>query len=338
MKVGRGMIDARRWLIVLALVCAMATFIVPRVQLSSDVYDLLAVVDLTGSMNVRDYGDKDRPSSRLEASKSVLQRLASELPCGSRMGLAIFTERRTFLLAAPMEVCANFASLKRAIGDIDWRMSWAGDSYITKGVHHAIAEADQLQANVLFLTDGHEAPPLHHSGMPEFAGEVGKVKGVLVGVGQYVKSPIPKFDRKGHRVGFYDVDDVPHENRHGLPPAASMTRQGFHPRNAPWGGAAPTGDEHLSAVREKHLKNIAAQTGLGYVHLESEFATGDLFASIATSAAPRTLVVATDIRGWLAALAVLGLLGAFLLLPAYDGLRDSRLSHTSSQPSAGGKP
>ena len=324
-----GVSDARRWLIALAFFCSIATFVVPQLELSAKVYDLLAVIDLTGSMNVADYGDSNKPVSRLEASKSALRRLVTDLPCGSRLGLAIFTERRTFLLAAPMEVCANFAPLKRMIADIDWRMAWAGDSYITKGVHHAIAESERLHANVLFLTDGQEAPPLHHSGMPPFEGEVGKVNGVLVGVGQYAKSPIPKFDRDGRRIGFYAVDDVPHENRHGLPPKDSMTRQGFHPRNAPWGGAAPAGDEHLSAVREKHLKAVGAQTGLGYVHLKSAASVRDVLSAIGAFAKARTVQTATDIRGWLAGVAILSLLGAFLLLPLFDGFARWRLKQRS---------
>ncbi|MFG1320884.1 vWA domain-containing protein [Xanthobacter autotrophicus] len=274
----------RTVLLATALALALAAVFAPRLATRGTAFRLIAVVDVTGSMNVRDYTRDGRPASRLDEVKAGLRALAARLPCGSELGLGIFTERRSFLLFEPVEVCADFAPLDGAIANLDWRMAWEGDSYIAAGLYSGIALARPLGADLLFFTDGQEAPPLPASGIPPFEEEVGVVRGLIVGVGGATPVPIPKFDRDGQEIGFYGMDDVPQENRHGLPPTGSEEREGFHPRNAPWGGEAANGEEHLSAVRTDHLEALAAKTGLAYAPLAD---AASLAAAIASSARPR---------------------------------------------------
>lgn len=295
-------------------VLALAATIAPRLSTTTDAYRLLAVVDITGSMNVRDYSFDGRPSSRLDTVKRTLGALAARLPCGSRMGLGIFTERRTFLLFEPVEVCADFAPLDGAIGALDWRMAWEGDSYIASGLYSAIDLAGPLDADLLFFTDGQEAPPLPASGTAAFSGAPGKVRGLIVGVGGETPAPIPKFDRDGREIGFYAMTDVPQENRHGLPPTGSEQREGWHPRNAPWGAEEATGQEHLSAVRTDHLKDLAAATGLAYAPLAD---TATLAAEVQASARPRPVAGTSDSAPLPAALALL-LLATLYLAQLWD--------------------
>lgn len=259
--------DWRFWLLATALVGLIAALFAPHIALSRPARDLLLVIDVTGSMNARDYVLDGRPAARLDAAKRAGRALLTGLPCQSKLGLGIFTERRTFLLFEPAEVCENFAAIDGAIEALDWRMAWEGDSYIARGVHSAIAIASGLKTDLVFLTDGHEAPPLAGSGLPVFDGKAGEVAGLLVGVGRLDPVPIPKFDEDGHEVGFYAESDVPQENRSGPPPADAPSRAGWNPRNAPWGREAATGTEHLSGLREEHLRALAAQTGLGYARL-----------------------------------------------------------------------
>lgn len=301
--------DARTLILAAALVLALAATLAPLLPKRTDAYRLLAVVDITGSMNVRDYSFEGRPASRLDTVKRALRGLAARLPCGSRMGLAMFTERRSFLLFEPVETCADFAPLDGAIAALDWRMAWEGDSYVTSGLHSAIALATPLEADLLFLTDGQEAPPLPASGMAAFSGEPGKVRGLVVGVGGIEPAPIPRFDRDGREVGFYAMTDVPQENRHGLPPTGSEAREGWHPRNAPWGAAEATGQEHLSAVRSDHLKDLAAATGLAYAPLSDAAA---LAAAVQAQARPRATAGVVDTAPLPAGLALFLLAGLYL--------------------------
>ncbi len=46
-------------------------------------------------------------------------------------------------------------------GDRIWREAWEGDSHIASGLYRAIDMAKDLNSNLVFITDGKEAPPLH---------------------------------------------------------------------------------------------------------------------------------------------------------------------------------
>ncbi|SFK61159.1 VWA domain-containing protein [Methylocapsa palsarum] len=259
--------DFRLWLLIGAVLLLAAAFAAPRWTLMRDGYDVLVIVDVTGSMNTRDYSAEGRPVSRLEFVKSALREAIADLPCPSRVALGVFSERRPFLLFEPIDACANYAPLEGSIAALDWRMAWEGDSHIAAGLFRAIDMARELNADLMFLTDGQEAPPLPASGGPPFEGRRGEVRGLIVGVGGYELSPIPKYDDNGREVGFLRVDDVPHENRFGLPPRGAEEREGYNARNAPFGAAAAVGVEHLSSVREPYLQSLAATTGLEYAHL-----------------------------------------------------------------------
>ncbi|GLK71455.1 VWA domain-containing protein [Ancylobacter dichloromethanicus] len=293
--------DWRFWLLLVALVAILAALFAPRIVRIGNVRDLLLVVDVTGSMNVRDATLAGAPATRLAAAKRGARDVLAGLPCGSRMGLGIFTERRSFLLFAPAEVCENFAAIAGSLDGLDWRMAWEGDSYVARGVHGALAMAGGLDADLVFMTDGHEAPPLANGELPAFDGRPGEVAGLLVGVGGSDPSPIPKFDQDGREVGFYTEQDVPQENRIGPPPADAASRAGWNPRNAPWGGEPATGTEHLSSMREAHLRALASQTGLGFLALGSG---GGLLAAVEADTRARPVEMRVDIAAIPAALAL----------------------------------
>lgn len=303
--------DLRFWGLLTAALLLVSTFFLSSIRAERQVYDALAIVDITSSMLVRDMTVDGRPATRLDAAKHALQDLLSDLPCQSRLGLGVFTERRSFVLFDPVEVCENFAPIEASIEALDWRMAWEGDSMVAKGIYHAIALAAPLNVNAIFLTEGQEAPPLPPGiGMPLFEGKPGDVAGLIVGVGSRSKSPLPKFDDEGHEKGFFREDEVPQENRTGPPPPDAESRPGYHPKWAPFGSGPPTGDEHLSSVRFEHLTAVAAATGLNYVELSAK---PRLFEAIKAHARPRTTLVNIDLRPYagFAVLAILALLFAW---------------------------
>jgi mxaL protein len=294
--------DPRLALLALAMLSLIVTFLAPSVVIRRPSFDFLAVVDITGSMNVRDYAASGRPVSRLEAVKSALRVMLAELPCPSHVALGVFSERRPFLLFDPIDVCADFTPLQAAIDALDWRMAWEGDSRISAGFFRAVAMARELKSDLLFFTDGQEAPPLPAHGAPTFEGRAGELRGLVVGVGGYELSPIPKFDDRGRDIGFLDVDDVPHESRFGLPPEGAERREGYNARNAPFGATAAVGVEHLSSVKEDYLRSLAEKTGLAYAHLEDGKRLWKDYAAIA-SARPRE--AALDLRPFFGAFAAI---------------------------------
>jgi mxaL protein len=100
---------------------------------------------------------------------------------------------------------------------------------------------------------------------------------------------------------------VPHDNRVGAPPKGAENLPGYHPKWAPFGAAAPEGEEHLSSVRTDHLKAVAARTGLGYVELAE---SAHLIGPMRAAARSRSIRIASDVRAFPAgaALALLALL------------------------------
>ena len=303
--------DARLWALLAAVALTCLAIVVPRVTLTREVYDLVAVVDITGSMNTRDTTVAGKQASRLDAAKAALEGLLADLPCQSRLGLGVFTERRSFLLFNPAEVCENFAPIETAIQELDWRMAWEGDSMVAKGFFDAALIAEALKADLVFVTDGHEAPPLPGGGalLPDFEGTPGKVKGLVLGVGGRDKVPLPKFDDEGHEVGAYTADEVPQENRTGPPPPDAHLRPGYHPKWAPFGTDPPAGDEHLTSVRSEYLDTLAARIGFGRADLVD---SPDLLAAVSEQARTRPVEVAVDIRPLPAALALALLVGLYV--------------------------
>jgi hypothetical protein len=285
----------------------------PRLPLRRDAHDVVAVVDITGSMNVRDYRLDGRPASRLEFARVALIRLLAAMPCQSRFGLAVFSERRPFLLFEPAETCGNFAALSGAVESLDWRMAWEGDSHVAAGLYRSLDMAGSLGASLLFISDGQEAPPLPAAGPPAFAGKPGEVAGLIVGAGGFGLSPIPKFDDEGREIGFYAAEDVPHDNRVGLAPKDAGPkdaglREGWNERNAPFGAAAATGTEHLSSLRQDHLASLAAATGLAYARLDS---ADGLAPALFAAVRPRRLEVPTEVGVIPAALALALIVAAY---------------------------
>jgi mxaL protein len=298
-------VNPARWSPVLAALLIAASFTEPRVPLPRPRFEHVVVLDVTQSMNVTDVELDGRPASRLALARRALHEVLDVLPCGSRLGWGIFTEYRSFLLMAPVEVCAHRAELRATLAGIDGRMAWSGNSEVAKGVHAGIGIAKELPGKpaLVFVTDGHESPPLNPRHRPRFDDKPGEVPGVLVGVGGLRPAPIPKFDARGRPLGTWAADEVQQvdprsQGRGGSVSGESMTDDAA-------GGAAVAlgatpGSEHLSALREAYLKLLASENGLAYARLTS---TDALVAAMAAPALERPVTVAFDLRLVLGALA-----------------------------------
>ncbi len=297
-------LDRRFLLLIGALLATLAAIIGFHIIRNQRVADVLAVVDITGSMNTRDMGNPRGSQNRLEAAQKSLTKLMQDLPCQSRLGLGVFSERISFLLFDPVEICSNYDALEGAISGLDWRMAWEGDSYIAKGLYSAIDIASILKSDLVFLTDGHEAPPLPFTGVPDFDGKPGAVNGLIVGVGGSEKTPIPKYDDEGRQIGVYGEGDVPQDNRIGAAPPDAETREGYNPRNAPFGALPATGDEQLSSVKTAHLEDLGRRVGLGYAELQHV----DGIAAPLLASTPSRIVPANTNMAYLPALLALLLL------------------------------
>ena len=309
---GTSRSGARLAMLAAALVLAAVGLGRPMLPLPSDVFRHLVVFDITQSMNVADTIPGDDTRTRLEHAKAAVLDAAIALPCGSELGLGLFTGHRTFLLLAPVEICAGFPDLAATVRAVDWRMAWAARSEVAKGVHSGLRIARALgpETALVFLTDGHEAPPLHPDQRPGYGGEPGAVRGLLAGVGGPVALPIPKLDPQGKNLGYWGAGDVMQVDELSLGRGTSVS-EGYAGVDA---GDVQTriasGTEHLSALREAYLRGLANGLRLHYRRVESP---GDLRAALLHPEFANERTSMTDLRPLLAGVAALLVAGSYLI-------------------------
>jgi len=294
---GGGLVLAATLLLLLALV-------LPPVTLSLARPDAVIVFDITQSMDVEDAQLDGAGVSRLAFAREAARRALRELPCGARVGWAAFTEYRTLLLLAPIEVCENYDDLLATLAGIDGRIRWGNASEVAKGVFWAVRAAKDLPSHpgLVFVTDGQEAPPLN--AFPSFDDvQPGQVRGWLVGVGGSVPQPIPRTDAEGRRIGYWHAGDV-------------LQREA--------GDGGPRSHEHLSELHEPHLRLLAQRTGLGYAPLRDANA---LAALLRDPRLAHATPVPVDLRALPAAIALVLL--ALHFRPGAGRGRRGRLSRTS---------
>ena len=285
----------------LLLACAL-----PAIDLPRDAVDVVVVFDITQSMDVQDVELDGVRMSRLAYARESARRALRTLPCGSRVGWAAFTEYRTLVLLAPIEVCGNYGDLLATLARIDGRMRWGNASEISKGVFWAVRAAKELDGKpaLVFVTDGQESPPVGESGAPLFDDLApGQIHGWLAGVGGPVPMPIPRSDAEGHPIGYWRAQDVI--------------------QRAPGAGRPPS-REQLSELRDGHLRALAAQVGFDYATLDDVSALARLMRDPRLA---RRVAVPTDVS-WLPAAAALLLLAWHFRPDALPRRPVSRISGT----------
>lgn len=301
--------DYRFWCLALSLAALSAMAVYPAQTRQRPVYKLMVVVDITRSMNAEDYRLADKPASRLAFVKRSLRELLGRLPCQSQLGVGVFTERRTAVLFEPVEVCSAYGELQKAIAALDWRMAWAADSRIGSGLLNTLRMLKDKDTALVFISDGQEAPPLNPRYRADFAEVKGKLKGLLVGAGGPRPVAIPKFDSRGQRDGVYGPDDVPQRSSFGVSDLNPESIEGYDARNAPFGKHAAVGSEHLTALQENYLQQLALETGLHYRRLSDGAALAEAV-QIPEFALPAAVEV--DVRWYYAALVLVLLLAIFI--------------------------
>lgn len=254
----------------IALVVALVN---PGLPGERQVYDYLFVIDISQSMLVRDYLDDDGQTvSRLEIARQAVDDTISQLPCGSRVGVGLFTGWNTATAFRPIEVCGHRDELASMVERVDWRMTWVPQSNIARGLFTTIEQIHDWPRPpaLIFLTDGDEMPAVDEGRRPDPPASRDRVRGVLVGVGATSPSPVPKFGLNGDNRGFFT--------------------QG--------------GEPLTSRLAAGYLETLAADTGFGYARLNRP---GQLAEISADPAFSRPMASTRGI-GWAAALLALACL------------------------------
>ncbi|MDO9205741.1 vWA domain-containing protein [Methylotenera sp.] len=192
--------------------CAAAflllALIKPEIQLKQEVHNYLLIADVSQSMNAEDMKVNNLPVSRLVYTQYLMREVVKTSPCGTYVSVGAFSAENVALLFMPLEVCANLDIINDTIDHLEWRMSWSGNSRITFGVKAAEATFDYLNipAQMLFFTDGDEAPKANSINKLDLSGvRIGK-NVIFVGVGGHEPSPIKRFNANNEFVGYWGTD------------------------------------------------------------------------------------------------------------------------------------
>ncbi|WP_434149820.1 vWA domain-containing protein [Methylocaldum gracile subsp. desertum] len=250
--------DWRTTALFVATVLVALTFADPKLPLPLRVYRYAFVIDITQSMNVRDYHVANMPADRLNFVKESIRQAVHDLPCGSEVGLGLFTTQSVQLLFEPIEVCEHLRVIDDVLGHVDWRMAWAANSFVAQGVYAAIRDVKNRDPGIrlALFTDGQEAPP--QPIRPTFSGKPGEIAGLIVGVGGLHPTTVPKYDRENRLIGYWENTDI------AQMPESSTAYETTETVPRP-----PREGYYLSWLDENHLRELSATTGLRYHRLET---------------------------------------------------------------------
>ena len=272
----------------LALSITAATFISPTALLPKQVVNVVFIVDITQSMNARDFSNNGQSISRLEAAKATIKTTLKQLPCGSHVGVGMFASKDALLLFNPIELCQHYSLLDQVISRLSWRMAWAGDSNIQRGLYSALGQVAQLENDptIVFLTDGEQTVSEHYA--PPLAKRSGKVNGLIVGIGGKQPVRIPLYDNDDAIIGYWKGKDVKTGN--------------------PLNRRSDNDEEYLSQLDITNLREYAQLSKLNILVLENQQQLADLLNS---DPYIKQEIHPTDIR-W-----ILGILALLLTLLPY---------------------
>ena len=263
----RFIVARRLTAFLLAALVLLPVFFAPRLTLPGGTYSWLFVVDVSQSMNVRDVDAHAPNESRLDRAKASLLVALAKLPCGSRAAVALFAGTDTVTLFEPLEVCRHFPAIEQVVRNLDWRMAWDGDSRIEAALANAMREAGKRNLDLVFITDGDEAPHVDVPRLSDLLALRGPVKGWLVGVGSEQPRPVPRLDADNRIIGYWNRVDAVREGFH--PNLVETIEQAKPGEDLEASGALDEVVEHKSALRADYLKQLGVAAGLGYVTADS---------------------------------------------------------------------
>ena len=247
-------------LLLAALLLLIVALFNPRIPIKRDIYSYLLVADISQSMNTVDKSLNGKPVSRMVFMQDLMHRLIGELPCGTNVSISVFAGVSVAALYTPIEVCENFDAINDTIDHLDWRTAWSGNSRVRASM---ITLAKTIRsfpepAQVVYFTDGEEAPKLHVFNRTDLTAFQGGEDWLFVGIGSDVGTPIPKFDEHNQLIGYWSGDSFAMQ-----PGIAQISESNLGVRDDNVAGG--TSDRYLSKLDEEYMKELAKEINGLYV-------------------------------------------------------------------------
>jgi mxaL protein len=243
----------------LALIALLVAAFSPKIELARDIRNYLLIVDITQSMNVPDMRLNGAKVSRIEYARHLLSETVKGLPCGTKLSVGLFADSSVVVLYTPIEVCSNFDVIQNTLAHLEWRMAWHGGSRLRLGMQSVSSLLLTLKdpAQVVFLTDGDEAPPMNAIRETDLSTLQNSSGWLLVGLGANVPSPIPKLDANNQVIGYWSQYATKMD-------AVSAESRGTRDDSI----ADSPSEYYLSALNQPYLLEMAKDLGARYVRAD----------------------------------------------------------------------
>ena len=247
-----------------AFVLLIAAAFKPTLPLPRSIYSYLLVADISQSMNVVDTTLNGKQVTRMEYTQYMMHHIVANMPCGTRVSIGLFAGVSVAALYNPIEVCNNYAAIQDTIDHLDWRTAWSGNSRVRDSMFTLarVLRAFPEPAQVVYFTDGEEAPKLHAFNTKDLTNFQGGNGWLFVGIGSDKGTAIPKLDDKNQVIGYWSAESFAMQ-----PGIAQISEANIGVRDNNVAGA--TGDRFLSKLQEEYLKDLAKQVSGDYVRGDS---------------------------------------------------------------------
>lgn len=277
----------------------------PQIQLKQAVHNYLLVADVSQSMNAVDAKLDNTLVSRMAQTQHLMKRIVETSACGTYISVGVFASDNVALLITPLEVCANYDEIADAIEHLEWRMAWKGNSRISFAVRAAANTLDSLNipAQMLFFTDGDEAPRVNVTIKQDLSGvQIGK-NFVFVGVGGTENVAVPRFNAANKMVGYWPMTDNNNAGAVGVTYADPSLDDPDPPV------ASADYDRFLSKLEDDYLKSLAAEIKAKYIAGEN---TQEFYDFVQRQQPAASFITAYSIRWLYLVLAGLLMLAAYI--------------------------
>jgi len=250
--------------LLVSFILLVLALINPSIPVNQSLYNYILIADISQSMNTEDMKINQKTVSRLDYTKHIMSRLVEDFPCGTKVSIGMFAGVSVSATYSPIEVCENFSNINTTISKLDWRATWSGNTRIRESVISLarLIRSFPESAQVIYFTDGEEAPKLHVFNTRDLEQFQGGNDWLFVGIGSDEGAPIPKYDNKNQLIGYWSHDSFALQ-----PGIAQISESNIGVRDNKV--ASGSTDRYMSKLDSEYLEKLAKEIGGFYVDGQS---------------------------------------------------------------------
>lgn len=251
-------------LLALALVFLLGAILRPTIPFKRNIYTYLLIADISQSMNAEDMVIRSKKVTRMAYMQNLMHEVIASLPCDTKVSIGLYAGNSVAAMYAPIEVCRNFAAIQDTIDHLDWRMAWSGNSRLRESlfVTAKVVRGMPEPAQVVYFTDGEEAPKLHAFNTKSLEEFQGGDDWIFVGIGSEEGVAIPKLSEDNQVIGYWSNESFAMQP--GIAQISESTL-GVRDDNVAFGEH----DRFISKLASEYMESVAEEIGAKYIRGDS---------------------------------------------------------------------